>query len=400
MKSILQVFSFDVLSKILIGVIGILLIRYMEASEYALYTFSLSIINIVAQSISNTFRRIYIVGFDNQFKGRQVESFIGAQLFLIVCFALGLLFFTQEIDIIYFLIINTIIGITFLEFTKTIYQKVLNFKQFSKIEIARSFSFFSLTIILIFIVQHNLSTWQVLLIQSSTMILITLIILRGKFKIKDILKFKELIQTGQDIVRGPYKYLIFYVLFSTILAQLDVLLLKYLSNNYQLATYGSAFRYYSLILLALSSVNSVFLPVIQNIKNRSELDTIYSKHNKMLIVFIPVILIGAWLANWILPIIDMGKYPEAVSVFQILSFSAIISFVFSPHTNFVMKFEDFKFLFIIIIIAVTVNCILNFLMIPLYGSLGAALATLITFGFSNYITFLRARKLRRLLPIS
>ncbi|MDR7238767.1 oligosaccharide flippase family protein [Neobacillus drentensis] len=400
MKSILQVFSFDMLSKILIGIIGIFLIRYMEASEYALYTFSLSIINIVAQTLSNTFRRIYIVGYDNQFKGKQIDSFIGAQLLIIFCFAIGLLMFTHKIDIIDFLIINTIIGITFLEFTKTIFQRELNFKQFSKIEIARSLSFFSLTIILIFTIQYNLRAWQVLLIQSSTMILITVTILWKKIKVKNLMKFKEYIQIGKDIVRGPYKYLIFYVLFSTILSQLDVLMLKYLSNNYQLATYGSAFRYYSLLLLALSSVNSVFLPVIQNIKNRYELDTIYSKHNKMLIVFIPIVLLGAWLANWVLPIIDMGKYPDAVSVFQILSFSAIFSFVFSPHTNFVMKFEDFKFLFCMIIIAVIVNCILNFIMIPLYGSIGAALATLIAFGFSNYMTYLRAQRHRKSLPIS
>ncbi|MDF2946796.1 MAG: oligosaccharide flippase family protein [Bacillales bacterium] len=400
MQSILRVFSFDMMSKILIGIIGILLIRYMDTSEYALYTFSLSIINIVAQTLSNTFRRFYIVGYDNGFKDKQIESFIGAQLLIIICFALFFIFYTQKVDIVDFLIINTIFGITFLEFTKTIFQRELNFKQFSKIEIVRSLTFFFLTIILIYTLKYNLNAWQVLLIQSNTMILITVAFLWNKIKIKNLLKFNDFIQTGKEIVRGPYKYLIFYVFFSTILSQLDVLMLKYLSNNYHLANYGSAFRYYSLLLLALGSINSVLLPVIQNIKTRSEVDTIYSKHNKLLIVFIPIVLLGAWLSNWVLPIIDMGKYPDAVFIFQILSFSAIISFVFSPHTNFVMKFEDFKFLFCIIIVAVILNIILNLIAIPLYGSIGAALSTLITFGFSNSMTFIRAQKHRKSLPVS
>ncbi|MBU0940415.1 MAG: polysaccharide biosynthesis C-terminal domain-containing protein, partial [Bacteroidetes bacterium] len=127
----------------------------------------------------------------------------------------------------------------------------------------------------------------------------------------------------------------------------------------------------------------------------NELNSLYGKHLRLVFLFIPVVVLGAWLANWILPLIDDGKYPEAVIVFQILSLSAIISFVFSPHTNFVMKFEDFKFLFYIISITIFANVFLNSIMIPLYGSIGASLATLVCFAFSNLITFFRAQKHRK-----
>jgi O-antigen/teichoic acid export membrane protein len=399
MKSILQVFSFDLLSKILVGAIGILLIRYMEATEYALFTFSISVISVVAQTLSNTVRRIYIVGYDNLLVSKPIESFLGLQILTITVFSIAGLMITENIDMMYFLIINMILGTTLIEFSKTIFQQELNFKRFSQIEIVKSILIFLFTTILIYKELYDLSAWKVLLIQSLITILISASILWRKVDFKSVFNFINVLQVGRNIVKGSYKFLIGYVLFSTILSQQDVFMLKYLSDNNELATYGSAFRYYTLLLLALSSVNSVLLPVIQDIKTLNELDLIYSKHKKILIIFVPIVLIGAFFANWIFPIIDLGKYPNSVPVFQILSISAIISFTLSPHINFIMKFEDFKFLFYVITISIICNGILNLILINLYGSIGAALATLITYGFSNFMTFIRAKKYRNSLPL-
>jgi O-antigen/teichoic acid export membrane protein len=400
MRSIYQVISFDLISKVLMGFIGIILIRYMVSSEYAVYTFTLSVVTVVAQTLSSTFRRIYIVGYDKFGLSKYKEAFLGLQFLLILFFALILLIYSRNFNTIYILTNIMIMGFTLIEFTKTIFQQELKFMKFSIIEINRSFSFFLFVLILIYFFRFRLSASQILAVQSLTMVLISVIVLWRKLDIKGIFKFKKAFQMGKGIIGGRYIFLLGYTLFATLLGNLDIFMLKLLSNSSELATYGSAFRYYSLLLLTLSSVNSVFLPVIQNINNRIELDQIYRKHAKMLVVFIPVVLLGAWLSYWIIPFIDMGKYPGAVTVFRTLSISAIFSFLFSPHTNFVMKFEDFKFLFYVILISVIMNIICNAFMIPLFGSKGAAISTLLTFGFSNFMTYHRARKFRIELPIS
>jgi O-antigen/teichoic acid export membrane protein len=391
MKSIYQVFSFDILSKVLIGLIGIVLIRYMAEGEYALYTFTLSIVAVVSQTIASTFRRIYIVGFKNFNLDRNNAVFLGLQMLLILFFILLSLPFTTFNGMFIWTIIM-IVGFVVVEFVKTNYQKTQDFKKYSLIEISRSASFFLLIMISILFLRHEIKAWHIFLIQSSTMILIFLLSQGRMLGIKHAFKVKEAFYMGKGIFFGSYKFLVGYTLVATLLGQIDIFMLKYYSNESELATYGSAFRYYSLILLALTSINAVFLPTIQKISSQMELRSFYKKHTELLLVLIPLIIIGAWLSSWIIPLIDMGKYPGAVNVFQILSISAIISLIFSPHANLLMKFEKFKLLFTIVSISILMSVILNSIMIPVLGSLGAAIATFITFGFNNITTFIFAQK--------
>jgi O-antigen/teichoic acid export membrane protein len=395
MKSIFQVFSFDIISRILIGVLGILLIRLMGENEYALYTFTFSVISVVSQTIASTFKRIYIVGYKRFQIDNHVESFLGLQIVIIFIFTFMTLPFKNYFNGMYLWTIIMILGFVLVEYSKTTYQNKQEFMKYSIVELSRSLLFSILTVILIFLYREKISAWQVFMVQSSTMVLVFIFANKGKIRLENIFKLKKAIKIGKKIFVGPYKYLIYYTFLITILGQLDIFMLKILSSNNELSTYGSAFRYYSLLLLALSSINAVFLPAIQNIKKRSELENLYNKHNKTLFFLIPLILLGAWLAKWIIPVIDLGKYPSSVLVFQILSLSAILSFIFSPHANLMMKLEKFKILFLIILSSVLMNLILNFLMIPTLQSVGAAIATLVTFGFNNLMTFFYAKKYLR-----
>lgn len=399
MKSVYQVLSFDMISKIFIGFVSIFIIRYLAEDQYATYTLALSLITIVSQTISSTFRRIYIVGFENFNMKAHKRSFLGLQIVLAFVIALFLLPMLGNIPL-FLITFSVIFGYILIEFLKTTYQQELKFKEYSAIEITRSTSFFLFTIILILLLKFDLKAWQVLTVQSISMIIIYIVSGFLQTDNSQVINIKEAFKIGRDIVKGSYFYLLGYTLFGTMLGNLDVLLLKLLANENELATYGSAFRYYSLMLLALGSVNSVLLPVIQKVENLKELHDIYRTHRKLITIFVPLVILGAWLSKWVIPIIDLGKYPDAVYVFQILAISALISFVFSPHTNFIMKYEDFKFLFIIIIISVIINISLNIFLITRLGAIGTAWATLITFAFSNIITYIRSRNFQQRLKIN
>ncbi len=201
------------------------------------------------------------------------------------------------------------------------------------------------------------------------------------------------------IIKAEYKYLFGYYAILAFFSQLDIFMLRIMTSDIELATYGSAFRYYSLLLLALGSVKVVFLPLIQGVTNANELKSIFHMHRKMLLVFGPVVLIGAWASQWIIPWIDMGKYPNAIPVFRILAVSAIISFAFSPYSTLILRFEEFKFLFLLISVTLLLNVGLNIILIEMLGAIGAAIATGIGFGFLNCSIFLRGRSnIHRLVP--
>ncbi len=375
-----------------------ILIRFMAEKEYALYTFALSIVMVCTQALTSSFNRIYIIGYEN-LRIKDPSFFLGFQLLGISIVAALTIPLKNYVGGIYWLLVFLIISISLTEFAKTVFQKELRFIRFSLVELFRSLLFLIVVLFLVYIYQHNLKAWQVLIVQASAMLLTFIFALRNRLNIANIVKFQENIRIVSSVVTGSYKYLFGYFFLLAIFSQIDVFALKLLSNDKALASYGSAFRYYNLLLLSLGAIHSVLLPTIQHIKTSNEFADINKKLTKLLIVFAPATLIGAWASQWIIPLIDHGKYPDAVMVFRILSISAIISFAFSPHVNLVMRFEDFKFLFILIIAALISDIVINIVLVPHYHAVGSAIATFIAFGCVNGMIYLRARSKLKSLPI-
>ena len=62
LKSLFQIISLDMVSKLIVGIISISIIRFMSIAEFALYAVAIAAINIVSSTVSSIFNRIYIVG--------------------------------------------------------------------------------------------------------------------------------------------------------------------------------------------------------------------------------------------------------------------------------------------------------------------------------------------------
>jgi O-antigen/teichoic acid export membrane protein len=395
MKSVVQVFSFDILSKVLLGVTGIILIRFMPEIEYARYTLALSLVSVVTQTLVSSFKRIYIVGYQRFKLENSPSLFLGLQLWGICLLVLMTLPFKDFAEGVYWFVVAAIIATCLSEFAKTVVQQQLKFLQFSIIEMARTLVFVLSLLCLIYFIRYELKAWQVLLVQAMAMFLVFSTVFSKYLDLKSLFKMGESVRFALELVKGEYKYVFGYFFVFAFFSQVDVFVLKALAGSVELATYGSAFRYYSLLLLALGAVHAVLLPVIQRIQSIDELESILAQHKRMLLVFVPLVLLGAWLSKWVIPWLDMGKYPNAAIVFQILAISAIVSFAFSPHSNLVMRFEDFRFLFISICMGLLVNVGLCVWLVPILGATGPAIATLITFGSVNVSIFLRSRKHRK-----
>src|SRR5665648_379128 len=108
MKTIVQVFSFDLVSKILIGLFSIILIRYMPAVEYAKYTFAIAIIVVVSQTLASSFNRIYIVGYEHFNLKESHLSFLGCQLIGIGVLILISIPFQSKYNGIYWMIVGLV----------------------------------------------------------------------------------------------------------------------------------------------------------------------------------------------------------------------------------------------------------------------------------------------------
>jgi O-antigen/teichoic acid export membrane protein len=393
MKSVLQVFSFDVVSKALLGVTGIILIHYMKETEYARYTLAVSLVTVVTQAFTTSFNRLYIVGYKRLKLEDSSSSFLGFQLAGILALVLLTFPFRGFARGVYWFAAAATLATCFSEFSKTFFQEKMKFIRFSMIELSRTLLITVGVILLILSLGSRLAAFQVLLIQTLAMGLIFIIAFGNKLSFSKLFQFKKVLSLASTIIKGQYRFLFGYFFLFSIFGQIDIFMLRSLANDTTLATYGSAFRYYTLIIMALGSVHAVLLPATQRAENMAQLKNTFSKYMKLVFAFAPLVLAGAWASQWIIPAIDSGKYPQAITVFRILAVSSIISFAFSPHVNLVMKFEKFKFLFLLVSSAIGISIGLNALLIPRFGAIGTAISTFISFAYVNGSTYVCSRRI-------
>lgn len=377
MRRLFQVFSFDLVSKAMLGVLGIVAIRYMSESQYATYTFALAVAAVVSQILSASFNRVYVLAYQTLRLSTEGASFLGLQLFIIAILAVVGLPFASELKGVYWLVFVLAAATCLTEYAKTFYQQQLRFIRYSLVELVRSAIIFGGSFVLTWAVGFNLSAWHFLCVQTVAMILVFWFSVGRNLHLKDIGHLRPAITLALKIANGEFGYLFAYFFLLAIFAQIDVLMLKAFAYDVELATYGSAFRYYAILSLALGSLHAVLLPMIERADSK-QIAEMLSAHGRLTFAFALFLVPIAWFASWFMPMVDLGRYPNAPNVFRVLCVSAIISFACSPHVNIIFRHRRFRFLLILISIALVLAILLNMILIPRYGAIGVAVATLIT----------------------
>lgn len=395
MRAMVRVFAFDVASKAMLAALALALIRVMPAAEYARYTLALAAISFATQTLASTFNRIYIVGYERLGLHGSASAFLGFQLLAVSSAAALALPFHGALRGMYLPVVAVTLVTCFSEFAKTVFQREMRFGRFTQIEVARSALTAGASLGVVAVLGAGIRAWQVLVVQALAMAAVFVLAMRRRTAWREVLHPGDAARLAVRVVQGGYRYLFGYFALLGVLSQLDVFMLAALRTPHELATYGSAFRYYALLSLALGAAHAVLLPLIQQVSTLEEQDLILRRQWRMVAVIGPVILIGAGLAGWIIPLIDGGRYPGAVAVFRVLAVSAVVSFAFSPHANVLLRVRDFRFMFLLACATLVGHLGLTYLLVQRAGALGAALATAATFLVFNGSAFLRARYHRR-----
>jgi O-antigen/teichoic acid export membrane protein len=395
MKALLQVFSFDLASRVVVGILGIVLIRYMASAEYAAYTFALSLVAFLTQSLGATFNRIYVLSAP-QGTSQPVEwSYLGLQLLLIAGLVLAGLPLLASLGGLYGLIAVLAAASCVSEFAKTYHQRDLRFLDFSLIELYRSLLFFCCALPLIYLCDACVTAEAIVALQAASLLVIGWWGLEKWRAGWRATSAGEIARVARGIFAGQYGRLFAYFFVLGFFTQADVFMLKILGNDDMIATYGSALRYYAVLSLALGSVHAVLLPMVRHTSSRRELETLLERHSRIALVFVGVVAMAAWAAGWAIPLIDAGKYPEAIVTFRILCVSAVISFAFSPYVNLLMRFERFGFLLALILAALALHVSISYALIPVHGAAGAAIATTVAAATVTVSIFVISRRVIR-----
>jgi O-antigen/teichoic acid export membrane protein len=178
-------------------------------------------------------------------------------------------------------------------------------------------------------------------------------------------------------------------------AYLDLFLVAALLGDVAVAAYGAALRYVSIVLGPVPAMVSVLRV------RTAQSDMVDSDEAQIAMMkrwarqaappTLAILGIAAIAAIWVIPLIDGGRYPDSVPIFQILLITAFAQLITLPNSSLLIAQERYTSLAWVNTAAVGLNVVAALIAAELFGVIGIAVAgALVTIGQVCTVTLLAA----------
>ncbi len=385
----LQVFLFDIVSKVFMIIITILLIRVMNLKEYEeivkFTAISGFILGIFGQGIALSYIR-YSTEQLSRGEKNSVGLHIVCTIFIIIISFVVLMFTPVFVGIYktstkliifasYYGIISSLINMNQAYFqSRELYIEsgIIN-------NLKNVFILFSLLFAITFFCDLKTELVFVLYIVSG---MVTFMI--GIIRIYKNVRFTDIhfdFRKYRFILKDSL-YIVIYLLFINILNQVDVIMITNMMDEESVALYGIAFKYYSLLITLLPSIQSVMRvrtskkEYIDDVNQRKFFILNWIKRAGVLVI--PACALVILLSGIFMPIINGHKYDGSINAFRILVIGVAFSYMFASNISIMMAAKKYKTLCFIALVAVSINFLGNLIFIPIWGINAAAVSTLVS----------------------
>lgn len=166
----------------------------------------------------------------------------------------------------------------------------------------------------------------------------------------------------------------------------DIYIVKLLCSDSDVGVYSLAASLSEKLWLVSGSLGLVLLPYLSSLKDELTRGIKTARAIRMILIcLLPICIIISLLANWFFARIYGIEYADAVIPFIILTFAAVAYAVRNMLGEYFVSNGRMHINSISRGIALTINIFLNFLLIPVYGIVGAAIASLIAYTIDTIV---------------
>lgn len=388
------VFIFDILAKLLMAVATVFIVRILSVEEYSVYT-KFHSISSLATSVVGSGLAIAYVRYASEMVSRGRENSIG--LFNIC----GL-----------FIVILTIISMVLIPFLRKAYSitesiaflsllyggiLALNKMNQSFFQVEEKY-FLSgiatniknvilcLVVIMLYFVSQNISHIHAII---ATVISAWGAFLLGRFWIAQ--KNKHCNQSLDITLLKPLLaesgWLLIYMLLVTLFDQSCIFIMSRISVESDIAVYGVASKYYTLMLTFLMSITTVLRIKTSNKdmvdNSKARVDFVKRWISKVWWFAGIVCIIAISVSGFIMPLLNGNEYIGSIPVFRVLMVGVFISYIFAPNVSLMMSAKKHKLLCVLAFISFAINCCICLVAIPRIGPVGAAIAVVLSNAILN-----------------
>ena len=213
------------------------------------------------------------------------------------------------------------------------------------------------------------------------------------------------LQVAKELLSNSWP-LLFTSVASIVYLQIDKVMLGNMVNNYEVGIYAVASRVSELgYFMPTIIVGSLFPAIIKTKKLRETLfETRIQSLMDLLALYSYAVMAFFWvLGGFLITLLYGEKYTDSIEILRVHLFALLFVATGVARNRSLIAEDKTRFIMFSTILGAVVNVALNIYLIPLYGGLGAAWATVISYGVSTFgACFLvpSMRKMARILACS
>jgi O-antigen/teichoic acid export membrane protein len=211
-------------------------------------------------------------------------------------------------------------------------------------------------------------------------------------------------------IRIPRKLLLFSIpllltgLRGTVFNWTDTLMLGYFREAEDVGLYNVGLSLARLLMIPLTSLTFVFMPIsgyLYSKNNMPELKRAYQVLTKWIFsTILPLFFIIFLFPEMVLGFLFGERYIEAATILRILALGYMLHTFMGANDMILMVLGKSKLLMWIAFFGATLNILLNYIFIPIYGTLGAAFAMVISYSALNIANSIKLYQHSQIHPLT
>jgi O-antigen/teichoic acid export membrane protein len=339
----------DAMAKVLTAVFVLGLVRFLPAAGLASFVHLSSIVILSTLLLGGFFNRLYILQGSKHVPVQGFRRMQVGSASLAYCAAIVVVRPDAPLFDIAAGLVCTAAAATF-DFSRTWLQSTAQFTRYATADVVRAAALLLLVVPVLFEVSSH-HAGAVLLAQAAAFLL-------GTLTLPPLPREQERTQPSLAAMakhlfgsRGALA-LIGYFALVALFGQLPVILVERLADTHALASFGSAYRYYGLLLGIVVAANVVILPRVAGARE-GDLPASLRSALRIIAVALALVLLAGIAGYIAIPLIDGGKYPRAPMLFVTCSLGLLPGLVAAPLVAMCLRSDQFGRLFVSQLLSLT-----------------------------------------------
>jgi len=194
--------------------------------------------------------------------------------------------------------------------------------------------------------------------------------------------------------------LLLAIMLGMVMAWTDTIMIGYFESARDVGLYSAAQTLAALLPVFLSSAGYMFVPVASKALSKGEsIGKMYRTTTKWIfVVTVPFFAILMLHPKFVLNLFFGNDYSEAGIVLEVLALGFMFHVALGLNGASLIVFGGGRYLMYMTLVGAVCNVVLNLVLIPVYGILGAGMATTASYVLANSVASLKLYRISRIHP--